>query len=76
MRALGTEAILCTHWADGAKGAVDLARAVKCDDRGQAGGLRAALHDHVSLAGKIETIAREIYRAAAVSIPPPSPRSG
>jgi formate--tetrahydrofolate ligase len=71
MRALGTEAILCTHWGDGARGAADLARAVK----GMIDGGRAAFTplytDHVSLAGKIETIAREIYRAASVAIPPP-----
>jgi formate--tetrahydrofolate ligase len=71
MRALGTEAILCTHWGDGAKGAIDLARAVQ----GMIAGKRAAFAplytDHVSLAGKIETIAREVYRAASVSIPAP-----
>ncbi|BDG73587.1 formate--tetrahydrofolate ligase [Roseomonas fluvialis] len=71
MRALGTDAILCTHWGDGAKGALDLARAVQ----GMIAGKRAAFAplytDHVSLAGKIETIAREVYRAASVSIPAP-----
>ena len=71
IRAQGTEAILCTHWGDGAKGALDLARAVQ----GMVAQKRAAFAplytDHVSLAGKIETIAREIYRAASVSIPAP-----
>jgi formate--tetrahydrofolate ligase len=71
MRALGTDAILCTHWGDGAKGALDLARAVQ----GMIAGKRAAFAplytDHASLAGKIETIAREVYRAASVSIPAP-----
>ncbi|CAH0312861.1 formate--tetrahydrofolate ligase [Roseomonas sp. CECT 9278] len=71
MRALGTEAILCTHWGEGAKGATDLARAVQ----GMIAGKRAAFAplyaDQVSLAGKIEAIAREVYRAASVAIPAP-----
>ncbi len=71
MRALGTEAILCTHWGDGAQGAAALARAVKV--RIDAGGAKfePLYTDHVSLAGKIETIAREIYRAASVTVPAP-----
>jgi len=71
MRALGTEAILCTHWADGARGAVDLAHAVKAMIAGGRADFAPLYTDHVSLAGKIETIAREIYRAASVSIPAP-----
>jgi formate--tetrahydrofolate ligase len=71
MRALGTDAILCTHWGDGAKGAETLARAVKgMIDAGRAD-FAPLYTDHVSLAGKIETIAREVYRASAVSIPAP-----
>ncbi len=71
MRALGTEAILCTHWGDGAKGAVDLAMAVKARIDGGTAKFEPLYTDHVSLTGKIETIAREIYRATAVSIPAP-----
>jgi len=71
MRALGTEAILCTHWGDGAKGAVDLAMAVKARIDAGTARFEPLYSDHVSLTGKIETIAREIYRAASVSIPAP-----
>jgi formate--tetrahydrofolate ligase len=71
MRALGTEAILCTHWGDGARGAEALARAVKGLIDGGTAQFAPLYTDHVSLAGKIETIAREIYRAASVSIPAP-----
>ncbi|WP_137124846.1 formate--tetrahydrofolate ligase [Roseomonas sp. HF4] len=71
MRALGTEAILCTHWGDGARGATDLARAVKGMIDGGKAAFAPLYNEHVSLAGKIETIAREVYRAAAVAIPPP-----
>ncbi|MBB5690529.1 formate--tetrahydrofolate ligase [Roseomonas alkaliterrae] len=69
MRALGTEAILCTHWGDGARGAVDLAHAVRAMIEAGKADFAPLYTDHVSLAGKIETIAREIYRAASVSIP-------
>ncbi len=71
MRALGTEAILCTHWGDGAKGALDLARAVQGLIASGRADFAPLYTDHVSLAGKIETIAREIYRASSVSIPAP-----
>ncbi len=71
MRALGTEAILCTHWGDGAAGATDLARAVQRMIAEGRSSFAPLYTDHVSLAGKIETIAREVYRAASVSIPAP-----
>ncbi len=71
MRALGTEAVLCTHWGDGAKGALDLARAVQRLVASGRADFAPLYTDHVSLAGKIETIAREVYRAASVSIPAP-----
>jgi formate--tetrahydrofolate ligase len=71
MARLDTEAILCTHWANGAEGALDLARAVKSRlDRGAA--RFAPLYpDAMPLAEKLRTIAREIYRAAEVTIPGP-----
>jgi len=71
MARLDTEAVLCTHWADGAKGALDLARAVQARlDRGAA--RFAPLYpDAMPLAEKLRTIAREIYRAADVTIPAP-----
>ena len=71
MRPLGTEVILCTHWADGAAGAADLARAVQKLIEGGTAAFEPLYQSHVSLAGKIETVAREIYHAASVAIPPP-----
>jgi formate--tetrahydrofolate ligase len=69
MARLDTEAILCTHWGDGAKGALELAKAVKARlDRGAA--RFAPLYpDAMPLAEKLRTIAREIYRAGDVAIP-------
>ncbi|HWX46790.1 MAG TPA: formate--tetrahydrofolate ligase [Roseomonas sp.] len=71
MTKLGTEAILCTHWSDGAAGAADLARAVQGLLAGGGAQFEPLYSDHLSLAGKIETVAREIYHAERVSIPPP-----
>ncbi len=69
MAAMGVEAILCTHWSDGAAGAVPLAEAVM--RRITAGEARFAplYPDALPLAEKIRTIAREIYRARDVAIP-------
>jgi formate--tetrahydrofolate ligase len=71
MARLDTEAILCTHWGDGAEGAADLARAVKARlDRGAA--RFAPLYpDAMPLAEKLRTIAREVYHAGEVTIPAP-----
>ena len=71
MARLDTEAVLCTHWGDGGKGAVALALAVKARlDRGAA--RFAPLYpDAMPLAEKLRTIAREVYRASDVSIPAP-----
>ncbi|WP_160000404.1 formate--tetrahydrofolate ligase [Roseomonas sp. 18066] len=71
MAKLGTEAILCTHWADGAAGAEELAHAVKRIIASGSAKFEPLYNDHLSLTGKIETVAREIYHAAGVSIPPP-----
>ncbi|MBE9606824.1 formate--tetrahydrofolate ligase [Acetobacteraceae bacterium H6797] len=71
MEALGTTAILCTHWGDGAAGAQELARHVQGLIAGRTAKFEPLYADHISLAGKIETVAREIYRAASVAFPPP-----
>ncbi len=70
MATLGTEVVVCTHWADGGAGAVDLARAVLATIR--PGGARPAplYPDDMVLAEKLRTIAREIYRAADIALPP------
>ncbi len=69
MAALGTEAIPCTHWGDGAKGAMDLARAVQARIAAKAARFAPLYPGDLSLAEKIKRIAREIYRASDVSIP-------
>lgn len=69
MAALGTEAIACTHWGDGAKGALDLARAVQARIAAKEARFAPLYSAELPLAEKIKTVAREIYRAADVSIP-------
>jgi formate--tetrahydrofolate ligase len=71
MAALGTEAVLCTHWADGATGAADLARAVLARLAAGEARFHPLYPEALPLAEKLRSIAREIYRAADVVIPAP-----
>ncbi|MBL4785672.1 MAG: formate--tetrahydrofolate ligase [Cohaesibacteraceae bacterium] len=63
---LGSEAILCMHWAKGSEGTVDLAkRVVEMLDNG--GAQFAPLYeDSLGLFEKIEAVAKRIYRADEV----------
>ena len=69
--AQGAEAILCRHWAEGSAGIEDLARRVVALAESGAAAFAPLYPDEMPLFQKIETIAREIYRAASVSIPAP-----
>jgi formate--tetrahydrofolate ligase len=65
---VGSEAILCKHWADGGAGTEDLAnRVVEIIDEGKAA-YKPLYPDDMTLANKIETIAKEIYRADEVQL--------
>ncbi len=64
---LGVETISCTHWSDGGKGTHDLAQAVvKIADSGVSK-FKPLYPDQMPLWQKIETVAREIYRADGIS---------
>jgi formate--tetrahydrofolate ligase len=66
-KALGVEALIADHWAMGGAGAADVAKAVvKVIDEGK-GKLKFLYPDDMPLFEKIETIAREIYRAKNVT---------
>ncbi|MBX6425046.1 MAG: formate--tetrahydrofolate ligase [Variibacter sp.] len=66
-RKLGVEAFMADHWAMGGAGAADVARAVvKICDSGKSK-LKFLYPDDMPLFEKIETIAREIYRARGVA---------
>ena len=64
---LGIEIYLCTHWADGGKGAEGLARAVVRAAEGGHGNFRFLYPDEMLLWEKIRTIATHIYGAADIS---------
>jgi formate--tetrahydrofolate ligase len=64
---LGVEAVMADHWAEGGKGAADLARAVvKIVESGKSK-LKLLYPDEMPLWEKINTIAKEIYRARSVT---------
>ncbi|MCA3276312.1 MAG: formate--tetrahydrofolate ligase [Roseomonas sp.] len=69
IQAAGAEAILCTHWGDGAKGAKDLARAVQAHIAAKSARFAPLYPDAMPLADKIRTIAQQIYRARDIALP-------
>src|SRR5205823_10235402 len=60
---LGVDAVMADHWAEGGKGAADVARAVVKVIEGGKGKMKLLYPDDMPLLEKIRTIAREIYRA-------------
>ncbi|MBM3488938.1 MAG: formate--tetrahydrofolate ligase [Alphaproteobacteria bacterium] len=63
----GAEAVTCSHWADGADGAAELAaRVVALADSGAS--FRPLYPDELGLVAKIRTIATEIYGAADIAL--------
>src|ERR1700726_2752284 len=68
---LGVEAFMADHWAEGGKGAADVARAVvKVAESGKSR-LKLLYPDEMPLLEKIRTIATEIYRARDISVDKP-----
>ncbi|PPJ45927.1 formate--tetrahydrofolate ligase [Rhizobium sp. KAs_5_22] len=64
---LGTDAVLCRHWADGSAGIEELAqRVAELADSGQAA-FKPLYPDAMPLMEKIETVASKIYHAAEVT---------
>jgi len=63
---IGVEAILCTHWADGGKGAEKLAHAVvKLAESGKAS-FHTLYPDEMPLWDKVRTIAQSLYGAQGI----------
>jgi formate--tetrahydrofolate ligase len=68
---LGVEALMADHWAEGGKGAANVARAVvKIAESGKSK-LKLLYPDEMPLIEKIRTIAKEIYRAKDISADKP-----
>jgi len=68
--ALGVGVHLCRHWAEGGAGALGLAEAVAALARSCEARFAPLYADALPLAAKIETIAREIYRADGMALAP------
>ena len=66
----GTQAVVCHHWAQGGAGAEELARIVAAKADMGPNGYAPLYRDDLTLAEKIETVGREIYRAAEVHLTP------
>ena len=66
MAKLGVKVVLATHWADGGKGAADLAKMVveMCDKKSS---LSFVYEEQDSLWDKVNKIAKKVYRAAEVT---------
>ena len=66
VQSLGSEAIVCRHWANGSEGTRELAeRVVEIAESGEAD-FTPLYPDEMALFEKIETIAKRIYRADEV----------
>jgi formate--tetrahydrofolate ligase len=62
----GSEAILCKHWADGSKGALELAKRVSEIADSDQSQFTPLYKDNMPLFEKMETVAKRIYRADEV----------
>jgi formate--tetrahydrofolate ligase len=62
-KALGSEAIECTHWSDGSKGTRKLANKVVQLVESGAAKFKPLYPDNMKLVDKIRTIAQKLYRA-------------
>ncbi len=71
MAAQGVDTVMCTHWADGAAGAEDLARAVLARVDAGTARYQPLYPSDMPLADKIRTIARGIYGAADIQVSAP-----
>jgi formate--tetrahydrofolate ligase len=61
---LGVKAILCSHWANGGNGTLDLAEeVVKISESSDPSNFKYMYEDNVSLEEKIRSVAQKIYRA-------------
>jgi len=67
---LGVQVVIARHWAEGGKGAEDLARVVAAQVDRAPGQHCFVYGDELSLVGKIEAIATKIYGARSVTIDP------
>jgi len=68
VNALGSTAVVCKHWAEGGKGAIDLANEIVQVIDAQQSQFKLLYPNDMPLLGKIETIAQQIYGASNVEL--------
>jgi formate--tetrahydrofolate ligase len=64
---VGSKAILCSHWADGSKGTIELANEVVKLAEGGKAAYKPLYPDEMPLWDKVRTIAQQIYRASDIT---------
>lgn len=64
----GAEAVLCKHWAEGGKGAIELAEKVVAMIDSGTSHYRPLYPLDMKIADKMRTVAKEIYRASDIAI--------
>ncbi len=65
--ALGTDVVLCRHWAEGSAGATELAETVAAMADAGLARFQPLYEDAMPLITKIETVVRRVYRGAGVT---------
>jgi len=65
---IGVQAFMADHWAEGGKGATDVARAVVAMCESGKNKLKLLYPDDMPLLEKVRTVAKEIYRARDISV--------
>ncbi|OYU14044.1 MAG: formate--tetrahydrofolate ligase [Alphaproteobacteria bacterium PA4] len=68
------KAHLCRHWAEGGRGAEELARSVAALADAESASFRPLYADALPLADKLRTVAQQIYRADDIALAPAAAR--
>ncbi len=66
--AMGIEAIVCTHWAEGGAGALQLAEKVVAVTREASHTFKFLYPDNMPILQKLETVAQNIYGATGIEL--------
>lgn len=64
----GTDAVLCKHWAEGGKGATELAEKVVAIVESGESHYKPLYDTNLSITDKMKTVAKEIYRAKDIAV--------
>ncbi|MEE9332337.1 MAG: formate--tetrahydrofolate ligase [Methylophilaceae bacterium] len=65
---MGSKAVVCKHWAEGGRGATDLANEVISTIEMKTSTFKLLYQDNDSLLTKVETIATKVYGASGVTL--------